>query len=72
MMTSDVFRDRFYDYLDAGVKYGWMKGSLLGWYDGGGAVRQFLEKPEIGRRFYEDLYRFIKGTYEPSQRDGRK
>jgi hypothetical protein len=72
MMTSDVFRDRYYDYLDAGVKYGWMRDSILGWYDGGGAIRTFLEQPDVGRKYYDDLYRFIKGTYKPSHRLGQK
>jgi hypothetical protein len=64
-LSSDDYRDRFYAYLDAGVKYDWMKGALLGYYEGGRAVMDFATSPGTGRELYEALYRFVKGTYEP-------
>jgi hypothetical protein len=42
-----------------------MTHAVLGWYEGGGAIKQFLEQPEIGRPMYDALYRFVKGTYVP-------
>lgn len=65
-MTSEDHRQRFYAYLDAGVKYGWMNDALLGYYEGGRAVKMFAETPGAGRELYDALYRFVKGTYETS------
>lgn len=65
-LADEDFRSRFWAYLDAGVKYGWMKEALLGYYEGGGALLEFLKKPEQGRELYDALYRFVKGTYQPS------
>ena len=66
--APEIFREHFYNYLDAGVKYGWMTGSILGWYEGGGAIRLMLEQPDKGRPMYDALYHFVKGTYEPTGR----
>lgn len=68
-IRSGVFQRHFYDYLDAGAKYGWMTGSVLGWYEGGGALRLFVDQPDKGRTMYDALYRFVKGNYVPAQRD---
>jgi hypothetical protein len=57
--------ERFWAYLDAGVKYGWMKHALLGYYEGGKMVKLFAETPGNGRAMYDALYRFVKGTYTP-------
>lgn len=65
-LTDERFRGRFYDYLDAGAYYGWMNDAVLGYYEGGGAVLQFYRGGEQGRRLYDDLYRFVRGTYEPA------
>ena len=67
--NSELFRGHFYDYLDAGAKYGWMKGAVQGWYEGGGTIKRMLAHPETGRALYDDLYRFIKGTYVPTGRE---
>ncbi len=65
-LDSEDHRQRFWAYLDAGVKYGWMKDAILGYYEGGGAVRMFAERPGLGRELYDAVHRFVKGTYEPS------
>ncbi len=65
-LTSEDHLRRFWGYLDAGVKYGWMKEALLGYYEGGNAVKKFAETPGRGRELYEALYRFVKGTYQSS------
>ena len=45
-----------------------MTNSVLGWYEGGGTISMFLKDPAVGRKYYDDLYRFIKGTYLPEKR----
>jgi len=67
--TSDEHYQRYWDYLDAGVKYGLMKEALLGWYEGGGALLRMLDEGEKGRAMYEALYRFVKGDYMPENTD---
>ncbi|HCU38528.1 MAG TPA: hypothetical protein DGT21_24845 [Armatimonadetes bacterium] len=67
-LADPAFTDRYYAYFDAAVKYGWMEGAVLGYYEGGRAVKDFHEGGELGRQLYDDLYRFVKGTYEPSGR----
>jgi len=63
---DDEFCKRMLAYLDAGVCYGWMGKTLLGYYEGGGAVGQMATKPGRGRELYRKLYEFTKGTYQPS------
>lgn len=65
-LTDPEYRDRMIAYLDAGVYYGWMKGALLGYYEGGGAVKLFAEDQGVGRELYRKAYEFVKGTYQPS------
>ncbi|MGB9624303.1 MAG: DUF4855 domain-containing protein [Phycisphaerae bacterium] len=65
---SQERQDRFWAYLDAGVKYGWMTNALLGYYEGGNCIKRFVETPGDGRKMYDALYRFVKGTYQPSGR----
>ncbi len=65
-LISEDYRQRFYAYLDAGVKYGWMNEALLGYYEGGRAVKIFAETPGLGRELYEAVYRFVKGSYQMS------
>lgn len=63
-VTSPEYRERFWQYLDAGVEYGWMKDSLLGYYEGGDMVGRFARaKDKPVREMYDGLYRFLKGTY---------
>jgi hypothetical protein len=68
VFESKNWEDRFYAYLDAGLKYGWMTNSLLGYYEGGGCLRQMVDTPGAGRQMYDALYRFVKGIYQPSGR----
>jgi len=65
-LTDEEFRDRMIAYLDAGVYYGWMKDALLGYYEGGGAIKLFYENPETGHDLYQKLYQWVKGAYRPS------
>ena len=67
--TSDEHYQRYWDYLDAGVKYGWMEEALLGWYEGGGALLRTFEEGNKGRAMYDALYHFVKGEYTPESTD---
>jgi hypothetical protein len=60
------FRPRFPAYLDAGVKYGFMRGTLLGYYEGGGALLESARSADPAvREIYDMTCRFVKGTYRP-------
>ncbi|MHB8997692.1 MAG: DUF4855 domain-containing protein [Armatimonadota bacterium] len=63
---DEEFYKRMLAYFDAGVYYGWMGKTMLGYYEGGGGVGQIATKPGRGRELYQKLYEFIKGTYKPS------
>jgi hypothetical protein len=67
-IDTEDYRTRFWGYLEAGAKYGWMREAILGYYEGGGAVQMLVQQPERGRELYDSLYRFVHGTYEPSNR----
>ncbi len=56
---------RFREYLNAGVKYGYMSGAACAHFQGVGSLeRMYSHGDAIEREFYEDIYRFVKGTYE--------
>lgn len=65
-LTDERFRRRMIAYLDAGATYGWMTDALLGYYEGGGALLAFYRAGDEGRALYDAVYRFVKGTWEPS------
>lgn len=57
-------RERFYDYLRAGVSFGYMKEATHAYYQennlfGSAAINS---NPDI-RAIYDNLYKYIKGTY---------
>ena len=57
-------RARYLDYLDAGVKYGFMNHAVLGYYEGGGTFARCAASSDVEvRNIYDQTYRFIKGTY---------
>jgi len=68
VFESQWRQDRFWDYLDAGVKYGWMTNSLIGYYEGNRGLHELANTPGSGREMYDALYHFVKGTYQPSAR----
>lgn len=67
-LSDPAFEDKFYAYLDAAIMYGWTDDVLLGYYEGGGALKMFADTPGRGRELYDALYRFAKGSYVPSGR----
>ncbi|MEW6046715.1 MAG: DUF4855 domain-containing protein [Bacillota bacterium] len=55
---------RFREYLDGGVEFGYMTEAACAYFIGGGGVRALFRSPDPRERaFYEDIYRFVKGTY---------
>lgn len=55
---------RLYDYLDGGVRYGYVEDVMLGYYqDLDMLLKLYVE--DMGRRryMYDDIYEFAKGTY---------
>lgn len=65
-LSDDEYRQRMLAYLDAGVHFGWTKAALLGYYEGGRAIKDFCESPGVGRELYRKVYEFVKGDYELS------
>ncbi|GGG00458.1 DUF4855 domain-containing protein [Paenibacillus abyssi] len=63
ILRSDKYRERFYDYLNGGLEFGFMNGSILAYYQDARGVYDLTQQPEIGYPIYEDLYRFAKGNY---------
>jgi hypothetical protein len=57
-------QQRFRDYLNGGVEFGFMKESACAWYHGSNGIAEMRahEDPQE-RAYYEDIYHFIKGEY---------
>jgi hypothetical protein len=59
-------RARYLAYLDAGAKYGFMRHSILGYFQSVGLLGDFAASPDPATRaIYDQTYRFVKGTYRP-------
>ena len=56
---------RFRNYLNGGVKYGYMTESACAYFMGANDVAVMANsKNKIERGFYDDLYHFVKGDYQ--------
>jgi hypothetical protein len=64
LQSGDNYRDKFYDYLNGGLQYGYMTGSLLAYYQDVRMVWQLAQDPVFGYPVYQDLYRFVKENYK--------
>ncbi|MCC5877970.1 MAG: DUF4855 domain-containing protein [Candidatus Sumerlaeia bacterium] len=65
MKTMEDRHRRFRNYLNGGVKYGYMKDSVCGYFCGFNDLH--LMATELGpdeRKVYDDHHRFVAGTYE--------
>lgn len=59
-------KERFRDYLNGGVEFGFMREAACAWFHDGDGIEHMLRSTDPEERaFYDDVYRFIKGTYEP-------
>ena len=65
-LQNDEYCQRFWHYLNTGAAFGWMQTALLGYYEGGGALKAMASATAgPGREMYDALYRFVKGKYVP-------
>ncbi|MCL5268944.1 MAG: ROK family protein [Bacteroidetes bacterium] len=56
---------RFREYLNAGLKYGYMNESACAHFQGVGSLeRMYSHADPVEREFYDDIYHFVKGTYQ--------
>lgn len=56
---------RFREYLNAGVKYGYMTESVCAHFQGSDSLERMYSHGEpIERELYGDIYRFVKGDYK--------
>ncbi|MBE3576330.1 MAG: DUF4855 domain-containing protein [Limnochordales bacterium] len=54
---------KLYDYLDGGVRYGYMKNALTAYYQDVAMLARLYAAGETQRQIYDDIYEFVKGTY---------
>lgn len=68
-MEADAFKGpekdrKWIEYLNAGVEYGYMEGTLIGWYQ---HFKDFARASRMEGRnrqlYYDYVYQFIQGTY---------
>lgn len=65
-VKDSFYRKRLYQYLDYGVKTGYMKDALIGYYEGGGGLLQLFQSTNPALyQLYTSLYQFAKGIYTP-------
>lgn len=56
---------RFREYLNDGVRYGYMTESACAHFQGVGALQKMHSHSDrLEQEFYEDIYHFVKGDYE--------
>lgn len=65
MLTDDVFRNRYIEYLNSGVETGLMQNGFRAYYQGNNAVYNLgVSKDPSLRLMYDWLYQFVNGTYK--------
>lgn len=56
---------RFRDYLNGGVTFGYMRDAACAHFQGAGALeRMHAHADPVERAFYDDIYHFVRGDYE--------
>lgn len=70
MLTDETFRERYLAYLDGGVEHGYLDpGVFRAYYQGNDAVlRAATSDDPRQRELYDLLWRFVRGTYSPTER----
>ncbi|MCJ8010950.1 DUF4855 domain-containing protein [Paenibacillus sp. KQZ6P-2] len=64
MLTDNVFRERYIDYLNSGVETGLMQKGFRAYYQGNNAVYNLgVSKDPSLRLMYDWLYQYLNGTY---------
>jgi hypothetical protein len=57
-------QSRFRAYLNGGVTHGYMTEAACAHFQGSGSLaRMHRHDDPVERGYYEDIYRFVKGTY---------
>lgn len=70
MHTDPVFRQRFIDYLNAGVEYGFMEEAFKAYYHGNKPLYQAAMTNNPNQRIlYDWLYQFLNNDYFPQKGD---
>ena len=64
ILTSESGRERYLDYLRAGVEYGYMQGAIKAYYQDARALQEAFVNwnPEV-HRMYDVTYEFVKGKF---------
>ncbi len=65
-LTDASLRSKFYAYLNAGVKYGYMENASHSYYQNsnpGTFYTAAVSSDPAARKIYDDVYKFIKHTY---------
>lgn len=66
VLSSEKGRERYLDYLWAGVKYGYMTNALKGYYQDRDLLgKAFISKDPAVREVYDLTYSFVKGALRP-------
>src|SRR5690606_25375685 len=69
VLSTELGRRRYYDYLDAGVQYGFIDTALHAYYQGVDILGQaFASGNDAVRAVYDATYRYVKGIYVPGAR----
>ncbi|WP_409344532.1 DUF4855 domain-containing protein [Paenibacillus sp. MBLB4367] len=64
VLSSQKHRETFYHYLKGGVAFGYMREAVMAYYQDVHALYElYHEGGERGRKVYDDIYAFTKGTY---------
>ncbi|HHV56081.1 MAG TPA: DUF4855 domain-containing protein [Firmicutes bacterium] len=64
ILSSEAGRERYLDYLRAGVEYGYMQGAIKAYYQDARALQEAFVSwnPEV-HRMYDATYEFVKGKF---------
>jgi len=65
-IAVDAYRHlRFRDYLDGGIRHGYMQEAACAWFHGPDGIEQMCHSDDPQERaFYEDVYAFVKAVYK--------
>ncbi|MDR9855727.1 DUF4855 domain-containing protein [Paenibacillus sp. VCA1] len=64
MNTDPTFRQKYIEYLNGGIDYGYMKNAFKAYYQGNTALFDSAKSQDPAvRELYDFMYQFVKGTY---------
>ncbi|MFS0612450.1 DUF4855 domain-containing protein [Lederbergia ruris] len=64
MLTDPIFRQKYIEYLNGGIQYGYMQDTFKAYYTGGGPLKAVTSDDPHIRVLYDWLYQFTKGHYQ--------